>query len=97
MKTLSLKEFMADKKFSQVIPVVRYNSNGYAFLTFTNSSNEAENIYFSKTMSNSLTEGEKTSIDFLRSLKACNTVNAAGESRWKLTDSAGNRVDMSAL
>lgn len=88
---------MALLNFAQIIPVVRRNRNGYAFLTFTSASNEAENIYFSKTMSDSLTEGEKVSIDFLRSLKACNTVNTAGESRWKLTDSAGNRVDASAL
>jgi len=94
MKTLSLKEFMQEKSFAQVIPVVRTNSNGYPFLTFTNSSNEAENIYFSKSM---LVEAGKVDIAFLRSLKACNTVNAAGESRWKLTDSAGSRVDMSAL
>jgi hypothetical protein len=97
METISLKEFMSKKSFSQVIPVIRRNTNGYAFLTFTNSSNEAENIYFSKSMSDSLTEGDKTSIDFLRSLKACETLNAAGEYRWKLTDSAGSRVDMSAL
>lgn len=97
MKTLSLKEFMALLSFAQIIPVIRRNTNGYAFLTFTNSDNKAENIYFSKTMSDSLTEGEKVSIDFLRSLKACNTVNAAGESRWKLTDSAGSRVELSAL
>jgi hypothetical protein len=94
MKTLSLKEFMQEKSFAQVIPVVRTNSNGYPFLTFTNSSNEAENVYFSKSM---MLDAGKVDIDFLRSLKACNTVNAAGESRWKLTDSAGSRVDMSAL
>ena len=97
METISLKEFMNKKSFSQIIPVIRRNTNGYAFLTFTSASNEAENIYFSKTMSDSLTEGEKVSIDFLRSLKACNTVNSNGESRWKLTDSAGSRVDLSAL
>lgn len=94
MKTLSLKEFMANKSFSQVIPVVRTNANGYAFLTFTNSSNEAENIYFSKSM---LVDAGKVDISFLRSLKACLTENAAGESRWKLTDSAGSRVDLADL
>jgi uncharacterized protein YbcV (DUF1398 family) len=97
METISLKEFMSKKSFSQIIPVVRRNTNGYAFLTFTSSDNKAENIYFSRTMSDSLTEGEKTTIDFLRSLKACNTVNAAGESRWKLTDSAGSRVELADL
>ena len=90
---------MALLKFAQVIPTVRYNSNGYAFLTFTNSKNEAENIYFSKTMSDSLTKENvsKVDINFLRSLKACETANSAGELRWKLTDSQGERVDASAL
>jgi hypothetical protein len=94
MKTLSLKEFMAVKLFSQVIPVVRTNSNGYAFLTFTNSSNEAENIYFSKSM---IVDAGKVDIQFLRGLKACETTNADGELRWKLTDSAGSRVDLADL
>lgn len=97
MKTLSLKEFMADKKFSQVIPVVRKNSNGYPFLTFTYADNKAENIYFSKSMSEVVKDVEKVDIAFLRGLKACETANADGELRWKLTDSAGNRVDISAL
>ena len=97
MKTLSLKEFMALLSFAQVIPVVRRNSNGYAFLTFTSSDNKAENIYFSKSMSEVVKDLEKVDIAFLRGLKACETANADGELRWKLTDSAGNRVDMSAL
>ena len=88
---------MADKSFSQVIPVVRKNSNGYPFLTFTNTNNEAENIYFSKSMLEVLKDKEKVDIDFLRALKACETVNAAGESRWKLTDSAGSRIDLTSL
>lgn len=96
MKTLSLKEFMSLLGFAQIIPVIRRNSNGYAFLTFTSADNKAENIYFSKTMSDSLSE-DKVSIEFLRSLKACETTNAAGEVRWKLTDSAGNRIDFAAL
>lgn len=87
---------MALLQFSQVIPVIRRNTNKYAFLTFTNTDNKAENIYFSKSMSDSLTEG-KVDIDFLRGLKACETANANGESRWKLTDSAGLRVDVSSL
>ena len=94
MKTLSLKEFMQEKSFAQVIPVVRTNSNGYPFLTFTNSSNEAENVYFSKSM---LVEAGKVDIEFLRGLKACETTNADGESRWKLTDSAGSRVELADL
>lgn len=97
MKTLSLKEFMQEKSFAQVIPVVRKNNNGYAFLTFTYADNKAENIYFSKSMSEVVKDVEKVDIAFLRGLKACETANADGELRWKLTDSAGNRVDMSAL
>ena len=97
MKTLSLKEFMQEKSFAQVIPVVRTNSNGYPFLTFTYADNKAENIYFSKSMSEVVKDLEKVDIAFLRGLKACETANADGELRWKLTDSAGNRVDMSAL
>lgn len=96
MKTLSLKEFMTLKSFSQVIPSIRRNSNGYAFLTFTSASNEAENIYFSKTMSDSL-DMQKVDVSFLRSLKACETTNAEGAVRWKLTDSASNRIELADL
>lgn len=94
MKTLSLKEFMAEKGFTQVIPVVRKNSNSYPFLTFTNAKNEAENVYFSKSMS---ADAGKVDIEFLRSLKACETANAEGDLRWKLTDSAGTRVELADL
>ena len=94
MQTLTVKEFMSAKAFAQVTPIIRTNTNGYPFLTFTSDANEAENIYFSKNMQ--VTAGP-TTIEFLRGLKVCNTVNATGESRWKLTDSAGVRIDLADL
>ena len=81
-------------KFTDVIPSVRTNANGYPFLTFMTADNKATNVYFSKSMQ---LEAGTVDIAFLRGLKACETANAAGELRWKLTDAAGNRVSLADL
>lgn len=96
MNTLTIKEFMAleDNKFTDVIPTVRTNANGYPFITFTTADNKATNVYFSKSMQ---VVAGPVDIAFLRGLKACETVNSAGELRWKLTDTAGNRVSLADL
>ncbi len=96
MNTLSIKEFMAldANKFTDVIPVIRTNANGYPFLTFTTADNKATNVYFSKSMQ---VVAGPTDIAFLRGLKACETANAEGKLRWKLTNTAGNRVSLADL
>jgi hypothetical protein len=96
MQTLAIKEFMGldANKFADVIPAIRVNSNGYPFLTFTTADNKATNVYFSKSMQ--VTAGP-IDIAFLRGLKACETANAEGELRWKLTNTAGNRVSLADL
>ena len=94
MQTLSLKEFMSALSFVDITPIIRTNANGYPFLTFQSAENKAENIYFSKSMQ---VIAGPTTIEFLRTLKVCETANAAGESRWKLTDSAGIRVSFADL
>jgi hypothetical protein len=44
-----------------------------------------------------IVDAGKVDVQFLRGLKACETTNADGELRWKLTDSAGSRVDLADL
>ncbi len=85
---------MSEKAFANITPIIRVNANGYCFLTFQTAANSAENIYFSKSMQ---VVAGPTTVEFLRGLKACETANAAGELRWKLTDSAGSRIDIADL
>jgi len=95
MIVLPIKEFMAAQGFTQVIPIVRKNANTYGFLTFMDSKNKSTNVYLSKSMNE--TEAGNCTLEFLRSLKACESTNTEGELRWKLTDSAGMRVDLDSL
>ncbi len=95
LKTLTLKDFCVSKGFTQIAPVVRTNTNGYPYITFINSNNEAENVYFSKTTSQGVTEGTPVDKALLSSLQVGITTNAAGEERIKLVSMS--RVDISSL
>lgn len=87
MDTLTLKEYVASEGITQIIPKVRTNKNGYPFVTFVDSKNEAENIYFSKRLSAKLTKGQSLDNEFIRTLRIAVAKNEAGEERVKLTHS----------
>lgn len=44
----TVKEYATNNGFTQIVPTVRANENGYTYLTFINADNKAENVYFSK-------------------------------------------------
>lgn len=79
-----IKDYMSTKGYDLVSPI-RANTNKYLFVTFINSSNpdDAENVYLSVKASERATEGK--TID--RNWSIVETVNQAGETRLKLTDS----------
>ena len=52
-----VQSFMAAQGFTQVVKVVRENSNKYPYITFITAGNVAENIYFSKGASELVTAG----------------------------------------
>lgn len=82
--SISVKSFCKDKGFVSVAKCVRVNSNGYPYITFINSLNEAENVYFSKKASQDVTEGELVDMNFLKKFEVFETTNAQGETRMKL-------------
>jgi len=93
MKTFA--EFCQENGVTAVHGAVRVNTNNYPFITVLRG-NDAENIYFSKNASNEVSEGsDVTSI--AKQLFVTETVNAAGESRTKLSFNKGNYIDIADL
>lgn len=96
MKTLTVKEFAKEQKFTNFINQVRFNSNNYPYLTFLTADNKAENIYFSKSTAANLAVGEVLTPKAFGELRAVESTNAEGDIRWKLTNSS-NRVDIDSF
>jgi hypothetical protein len=94
MEVLTVKEFCKSRGFTQIVPKVRQNSNGYPYLTFLTESNEAENIYFSKSAGEHLQAGDK--IDSLVPYQIAITQNADGEVRTKIISNS-DRVSVDSL
>jgi hypothetical protein len=95
MKTLSIKEFAQANDIKSYTPAIRSNMNGYPFVTFITSSNEAMNIYFSKSAGEKIMEGEET-LSVIKRLgcQIAETTNAEGEVRLKLiSNSERNNIE----
>ena len=80
----SIQSYMAENDFLQVAGTVRTNANGYPFVTFINSANQAENVYMSKKLGDTLA-GTPINKAFFAQLQIVHVTNAAGESRVKLS------------
>jgi hypothetical protein len=96
-ETISIKDYAQQKGFVQINKAVRFNINKYAYITFIDKDNKAENVYFSKGASEELMEGQVVDKDFLSKYEIMDTTNAEGEVRTKLVRKGGNRVDLSDL
>lgn len=92
MARITAKAFAAQQGFNMVSKV-RKNTNGYLFVTFLSSEdpNHVENIYFGVRFAEEggYKEGDNIKI---AELFVTDTVNASGETRWKLTDKDGDAV-----
>ena len=84
METMSVKEFMVENDFCQVNKQVAENSNGYKFLTFIDSNNESENVYFTKSLNSEVATGTPVNRDFVKDKVICIVENARGEVRYKV-------------
>jgi hypothetical protein len=96
LKVLTLKEFCASKGFVQLAPVVRTNENGYPFITFIDSANKAENVYFSRNAAQAVAAGTPVDKAMLSVYQIGVTTNAEGAERMKLITNS-DRVDISSL
>lgn len=94
LKVQAVKDFCKERGFVQAAPKVRKNSNGYPFVTLINSKNEAENVYFSKTASSLVEEGDAVTTAMLAQYQIGFTRNEAGEERIKLISNS-ERVELS--
>lgn len=90
MSRITAIEFGKQNGFNMVSKV-RENTNGYMYATFLSkeSPDNAENVYFGKRFA---TEGGYKVGDNLKmsELFVTSVENAAGETRWKLTDKEGD-------
>ena len=96
--TMSVQAFMQENKFTTVNKEIGFNTNQYPFVTFISADNKAENIYFSKKLSDNYKPGDTINKGFFAALQIIKTVNAAGEERIKLGSLGGdNRLSVDDL
>lgn len=84
LNTISVKEFMISAGFVEIVKTVRVNQNGYPYVTFITTSNEAENIYFSRNAAKLVDEGSVIEKGFFNPFRIAEVTNNAGEKRIKL-------------
>ena len=84
LETISVQEFMSKFGFTQIVKVVRVNSNSYPYITFIDAQNKSENIYFSTNAAKLVAEGQEIVKGFFEPFRAALTTNAQGEERWKI-------------
>ena len=87
--TASVKDFMQANGFVQVHKEVRENTNGYPYITFINSDNEAENIYFGSSIADNYAAGDAIAKGFFDGLLIAETYTPDGELRIKLISATG--------
>lgn len=95
LKVVTVGAFAKAKGFTQISPKVRINQNGYPYITFIDTANKAENVYFSKNAAKDRHEGEVISKEMLKAVSVAETTNAKGELRIKLVSS--DRLELESL
>lgn len=93
-KYLSFKQFMALRGFTQVVRVVRENSNNYPYLTFVDANNQAENVYFSKNAATKVAKGLELDSKFFLPFTFIQVENAEKELRWKISLASELRAEI---
>lgn len=97
LRTSTVRDFMISNKLA-VHNEVRANANGYTYLTFINSDNVAENVYFAKTIADQYPVGTAIAKGFFEGLQIGFTTNASGEERTKIIPiGSGSRLSMDDL
>lgn len=96
LKAMPILDFAKSKGFVNIVPRVRINTNGYPYVTFIDSANQAENIYFSKASAEQVAEGTPVDKGLLARHQIGITTNAEGEERIKLISNS-ERVDLFSL
>ena len=92
-----LRDFVKTNGFTEVVPAVRLNTNGYSFITFVNAKNEAENVYFGSSISDSFSEDQILTKEDFKGLQIFEYENAEGEPRRRLVQKGGNRISVDDL
>lgn len=96
MDTQSIKQFCNSRGFTQLTPSIRVNVNGYAFITFIDAKNAAENVYFSKASAKSVSAGQVLTKELLSQWQVAIATNAEGELRTKIISNS-ERIDINSL
>ncbi len=93
METTSIKDFAKAKGFVQITKAIRVNVNGYPYVTFIDSDNKSENIYFSKGAAMSVSAGQSFAT-IASEYEVCVSHNANGEERVKICRKSDIRVSI---
>jgi hypothetical protein len=95
MKYTEFKQWCSQEGVTAIAPAVSINVNGYPFLTVLRN-DVAENVYFSINASEEVDAGTVTS-SIAGKLYITEVLNAQGESRTKLTFSAGKYLSLDEI
>jgi len=99
LTTASVKEFMENDDFIHIHELIRENANGYLYLTFIDSANQASNVYFTEKAVdiNGLKKDQELDADFFADLQMVYVeYTDEREARWKICPKgSGTRKDIS--
>jgi D-serine dehydratase len=94
LETFSVKDFTVSQDITQVVKKIRKNANGYPYVTFVDTQNVAQNIYFSKRAAAKLDESAEVDMAFLSQYVIAMATNEEGEERVKLATGDSLRTDL---
>ena len=94
MTTITIADFIKSNNFTSVAKQVRANINGYTYVTFIDSKNEATNIYLSKSLALEVFEGTSIGKGFFANKTIAETANGEGEVRYKLAHKDSQRISL---
>jgi len=84
MKTTTLKQFVTDNAFTEIVGRIFYNVNNYPYLIFKKDDGSDEKIYFGKSSLELLSDDAVVDKTLLKGLKVLSFINPEGEERIKL-------------
>lgn len=88
LATFTVGGFMRHKGFTNYVPTIRLNDNGYPFITFIDANKpkdgQAENVYLSKEASKLFEPGYRMSVADLKTLTVVQYNHEDGSVRFKL-------------
>lgn len=81
---MSTQKFVQDNQITN-ISSVRQNKSGYLYCTFLNDEGEAENFYFSKSLSKNISAGDSPAVLKDTNMVLCDSQTTEGLQYWRIS------------